>query len=59
MRKEKATLIPHMNSLVIILGHGLCLIPTIRRKEGCMQMSSLYMVVADSQRKQPCGDELG
>jgi hypothetical protein len=59
MRKEKETPIPHMNSLAIFSGQTPCLIPTIRRKEGGTHMSSLQMVVADNQRRKPCGDELG
>ena len=41
MRKEKATTIPHMNNLAIFSRQTPCLIPTVRRKEGCMWTSSL------------------
>jgi hypothetical protein len=59
MRKEKEAHVPHMNGLTIFSGQTPCLIPAMRRKEGGTQMSSLQMVVADNQNRQPCGDELG
>ena len=48
MRKENEAMIPHMNNLAIFSRQTPCLIPTIRRKEGGMWMSSLEMVVVDN-----------
>ena len=48
-----------MNNLAIFLGQTPCLIPTINKKEGGKWMSSLQMVVVDSQSRQPCGGKIG
>jgi len=58
MRKGKETLNAHMNSLAILSGQNPCFIPTIRRKEGGMWMSSLQMGFANNQSTKPCGEKL-